>query len=150
MTLWFDMDGTIVDFYSVPNWLEMLINEDATPYSIAKPLVNLSYLARLLNQAQKCGAKIGIISWSSKAASADFDSAVEKAKKEWLARHLPSVTWDEIHITPYGRNKWETCGDINSILFDDEERNRNAWQNKAGYEPSYMFDVLKDVIRMAA
>ena len=40
----FDMDGTIADLYGVDNWLEMLINGDTTPYSIAQPLVRLSAL----------------------------------------------------------------------------------------------------------
>ena len=36
--VWFDMDGTIADFYSVDNWLEKIINEDTSPYAEAKPL----------------------------------------------------------------------------------------------------------------
>lgn len=52
-TIFFDMDGTIADLYSVENWLEYLINADALPYEIAKPLLRLSTLARLLNQLQK-------------------------------------------------------------------------------------------------
>ena len=28
MTIWFDMDGTLFDLYSVENWLEYLQNED--------------------------------------------------------------------------------------------------------------------------
>ena len=34
--IYFDMDGTIADLYGVDNWLEMLINEDATPYRVAR------------------------------------------------------------------------------------------------------------------
>lgn len=29
----FDMDGTIADFFGVEGWLEMLHNEDTTPYA---------------------------------------------------------------------------------------------------------------------
>ena len=61
MTIWFDMDGTIADLYGVKNWLPMLIDEDPTPYEIARPLVNLSRLARYLNRLQKKGFEIGII-----------------------------------------------------------------------------------------
>ena len=53
--IWFDMDGTIADLYGVENWLEMLRNEDATPYRNARPLVRLNVLARLLNRLQREG-----------------------------------------------------------------------------------------------
>ena len=64
--IWFDMDGTIADLYGVENWLPMLIDSDPTPYEIARPLVNLSRLARYLNRLQKMGFEIGVISWLSK------------------------------------------------------------------------------------
>lgn len=139
--IWFDMDGTIADLYGVENWLYMLENEIPYPYEYAKPLVNLSRLARYLNKLQKNGYTIGIISWLSKRSSPMYDRAVTAAKREWLSRHLPSVHWDEIHIVAYGTNKYETCGD--GILFDDEEKNRTAWLNDCGFSPETMFDILK-------
>ena len=48
--IYFDMDGTIANFYGVPNWLECLAANDPTPYKVAKPLVNMNVLARLLNR----------------------------------------------------------------------------------------------------
>ena len=42
----FDMDGTIADLYADPNWLPKLRAYDPTPYINAKPLVNMSRLAR--------------------------------------------------------------------------------------------------------
>ena len=41
-TIYFDMDGTLANFYGVENWLDYLENEDTTPYEIAKPLFNFS------------------------------------------------------------------------------------------------------------
>ena len=98
MKIFFDMDGTIANLYGVENWLPMLRAENPKPYEIAKPLVNLSRLARHLNRLQRKGIEIGIISWGSKVASKEYDNAVEKAKIDWLARHLASVNFDEIHI----------------------------------------------------
>ena len=46
----FDMDGSIADFYGVPNWLEMIRAFDPTPYKIAKPMWDMSALANVLNQ----------------------------------------------------------------------------------------------------
>lgn len=145
--IWFDMDGTIADLYGVENWLHMLINEDPTPYEIARPLVNLSRLARYLNRLQKMGFEIGIISWLSKTSTIEYDELVTGAKKFWLAHHLPSVKWDEIKIVPYGTNKWETCG--GGCLFDDEERNRTAWENGAAFEPEHIFEVLAEMVKSA-
>ena len=104
-TICFDMDGTIADFYGVKNWLEYLENENPYPYMIAKPLVNMSALARVLNNRQKKGYKLVIISWLSKTGSENFNSLVTDAKMLWLKKHLPSVVWDEIHILPYGTPK---------------------------------------------
>ena len=125
----------------------MLIDEDPTPYEIARPLVNLSRLARYLNRLQKKGFEIGIISWLSKSSTQEYDAVVSKAKAFWLKRHLPSVKWNEIKIVPYGTNKWEVCGE--GFLFDDEERNRTAWKNCAAFEPEYIFEVLAEIVKSA-
>lgn len=139
--IWFDMDGTLADFYGVENWLEYLLNSDPTPYKVAKPLLNMSALARRLNKLQKCGYTINIVSWLSKNSNEDFDKAVTTAKLEWLHRHLPSVKWNEIHIVRYGINK-STIG--SGILFDDEEPNREMW-GKDAYDVHNILEVLKGV-----
>ena len=119
-----DMDGTWVDFYGVSGWLDDLENERVRPYMEAKPLVNLSLLARVLNNLQRNGYEINIISWTSKSGSADFHEAVVEAKRAWLKKHIPSVHWDNIFIVPYGTPKYTLS---EGFLFDDEERNRKAW-----------------------
>ena len=130
MKIWFDMDGTIADLYGVDGWLEMLIAQDATPYAIAKPLVNLSALARLMHKAQRKGFEICIVSALAKNSTAAYDEQVKTAKLEWLKKHLASVDFDEIRFVPYTFIK----NDVNSgsdILFDDEERHLTAWTGKA-------------------
>jgi hypothetical protein len=139
--IWFDMDGTLADFYGVENWLQYLINSDPTPYKVAKPLLNMSALARRLNKLQKCGYTINIVSWLSKNSTAEFDEVVTTAKLEWLHRHLPSVKWNEIHIVRYGINK-STIG--SGILFDDEEPNRKMW-GKDAHDVHNILEVLKGV-----
>ena len=138
------MDGTIANLYGVTDWLPKLRAYDPSPYAVAKPLINLSHLARCLNKAQKLGHQIGIISWLSKDPNPDYGLMVTHAKMIWLSNHLPSVKWDEIKIVPYGLNKWEICGE--GILFDDEERNRIAWGGEA-YEPSEIFTILNSILK---
>ncbi len=134
----FDMDGTIADLYAVSGWLEDLRAERVRPYAIARPLVNMSRLAKALNKVQRNGATIRVISWGSKYATDEYNKAVAIAKEKWLHKHLPSVTWNEIKVVPYGTPK-STCG--SGILFDDEEKNRTEWGNGA-YEPNRIFEIL--------
>lgn len=140
MTIYFDMDGTIADLYSVSGWLDDLRAFRTTPYEQARPLVNMARLAKALHRAQSNGAKIGVISWASKVSNPDYDKAVAAAKRDWLARHLPSVVWDEIHIVAYGTPKQNFASPLD-ILFDDEQPNRLAWTG-AAYEPQEMWAVL--------
>lgn len=131
MTIWFDMDGTIADLYGVENWLPMLRANDPTPYLVARPLVNLSVLARMLNKLQKQGYEIGVISWTSKTGTPDYNAAVTAAKYAWLSKHLPSVDFDEIHVVPYGTPKQVFAHSDDDILFDDEAKNRENWTGLA-------------------
>lgn len=138
----FDMDGTLNRFYDVENWLAYLEAEDTTPYEIAPPALRLSSLAKRLNNLQRMGYELGIISWLSKTGSAEYNELVVQAKMEWLAKHLPSVEWDVIHIVPYGTPKQMFCDSVLDILFDDEAKNRDNWTGRA-----YGVDNIPEVLR---
>jgi hypothetical protein len=143
-TIYFDMDGTIADLYSVENWLPMLRDFDPTPYKKAKVMHNMSYLARLLNVLRQNGYKVGIISWLSMDSTFEYDTAVIKAKIDWLELHLASVEFDEIHIVPYGTPK-EQFSSGADILFDDTVSVRENWNGEA-YPPEQIFEVLKNLL----
>lgn len=143
-TIFFDMDGTIADLYGVENWLDYLISADALPYEVAKPLIRLNALARVLNRLQNQGYKIGIISWLAKNSSAEYDEKVTKAKQDWLAKHLKSVHFDEINIVAYGTPKQMFARTAEDILFDDEEKNRTAWTGKA-FDVNNILEILKGI-----
>ena len=129
--IYFDMDGTIANFYGVENWLSYLINEQTKPYREATPLVNMRRLGRLLNTLQSIGYHIGIVSWLSKSGTETYNEKVTTAKLAWLSRHLSSVKFDEIHIVKYGTPKWSVVDMPAGLLFDDEEPNRKAWLGRA-------------------
>lgn len=137
-TINLDCDGTWIDLYGVENWLEDLQNYRTRPYDEAKPLVNLSLFARTIHQLQNSGWKVNIITWLSKNSTEEYDEAVTEAKLNWLAKHLPSVHFDEIHIVKYGTPK-SSCGQ--GILFDDEQRNREEWKGQAYTEK----DLIKNL-----
>ncbi|MCQ2740408.1 MAG: hypothetical protein MJ237_09340 [bacterium] len=139
MTINFDLDGTLVDLYGVENWLSMLKAEDTTPYEIAKPLVNFSVLSRYLNKLIDSGVKVNIISWTSKGGSKEYNEKVAKVKKEYLAKHLPSVKFSNIYIVDYGTPKHKIA---NGILFDDEVKNRENWTGYA-FDETDIINILK-------
>lgn len=144
MKIWLDMDGTIANLYAVENWLPKLRAFDPDPYRHAEPLVRMATLARLLNNRQRKGHKICIVSSLSKVSNAEYDEAVINAKCEWLAEHLPSVHFDEKRFVPYTFVK----NDVNSgndILFDDEERHRTAWTGIA-FPADELLTALKTLV----
>ena len=141
-TIFFDMDGTIADLYGVENWLDYLIASDTLPYAVAKPLLKLNSLARVLNRLQREGYRIGIISWLSKSGTEEYNNAVTETKKNWLKKHLASVHFDEINIVKYGTPKQMFARTENDILFDDEEKNRNNWTGKA-FDVNAIIEILK-------
>lgn len=146
MRIWFDMDGTIADLYAVEDWLPKLRAYDPSPYMEAAPLLRLCSLAKVLNRLSRDGVSIGIISWLSKDPDPEYGKAVAEAKRAWLAKHLPSVKWDEIVIVPYGTPKSEAVNiQPHDILFDDELNNITEWRNAGGwaFDPSLIMEFLR-------
>lgn len=141
MTYYFDMDGTLADFYGVRNWLDYLRNKDTYPYEVARPLHRFASLARMLNRVQAEGNRIGIISWGAENTPGQYNREIAETKRRWLAKHLPSVDFDEIHITVYGLPKeiFKSDGDI---LFDDNENVRAEW-GEGAYSPEEIFEILR-------
>lgn len=139
--IYFDMDGTIANFYGVDGWLDYLVAGKTKPYREAKPLVDMRELAKLLNTLQAQGWTIGIISWLAKSGSDEYDERVTKTKEKWLERHLGSVHFDEVKIAKYGTPKQFLADHPFGILFDDEQPNRDAWTGEA-YDVHNILGVL--------
>ena len=144
VTISFDLDGTLADLYGVENWLPMLENHIETPYVVALPLIRFSALARVLNRLQREGYRLAVLSWLAKGSNADYDERVRNAKLEWLAKHLPSVEWDNINIVEYGTPKENFCESPFDILFDDEEKNRENW-NGIAFDVDDILGILKSL-----
>ena len=144
-TIYFDMDGTLVDLYNVDNWLGKLIAEDFSPYEDAKPMVNLNELTDLLNQLKNIGYKIGIVTWGSKYSSEKFLKEVKTAKEHWLYKNLPNVKFDEFVVIDYSCHKASSIEDPFGILFDDDKLIRKSWPGEA-YPPESVFPVLRKIL----
>lgn len=142
--IYFDMDGTLADYYAQKDWLEGLRKKEITAFLLAKPLYNIWEFSCLLYALQRKGYKIGIISWLPKNASPEYAERVKQAKLHWLKENL-LVYPDEIQIVPYGTNKKEVAGAQNGILFDDEEQNRKDWGANA-FSPAVMEEILRQMV----
>lgn len=140
--IYFDMDGTIANLYGVKDWLPMLQSRNPTPYKRASPLLKMQPLARVLNHLRKNGYTVGIISWLAKDSTQEYDEQVKQAKEKWLAMHLKSVQFDEVHIVAYGTPKQNVVNIPQGILFDDELQNRTNWRGEA-YLPENIMDILR-------
>ena len=139
--IYFDMDGTIADFYGVAGWLESLQERNVSPYLLAKPMFNAWQFSILLNGLKRKGYHIGIISWTAKNSNEDFNRKIEKAKRHWLKENL-FINLDEIKIVPYGTPKSEAVDFPFGILFDDEKPNRENWLGNA-YTPAEITEILE-------
>ena len=99
----FDMDGTIADLYGVKGWLEMLRNEDTTPYEVARNIWNVEMLNAVLKGLQAKGVEIRIVTWLSKDSTEEYKDRTREAKKEWLEDC--AFPYDHFHGVKYGATK---------------------------------------------
>ena len=110
-----DMDGTISDTYSVPNWLDQLRNESTLPFEVARPLVSESTLLSLFENEN-----IVICTMLPKgvALGTPYADACQRAKQQWLERYFPRLQ-NAVLFMEYGDNK--SLGEFskNCLLIDD-------------------------------
>ena len=147
----FDMDGTIVDFYGVSNWLGMIENYDPTPYAVADPLWNMVELVETLRKVHEIGIEINIITWLSKGSTKEFDTTVRQVKREWLERY--NFPFDHFHGVAYGATKADSvrkflAEDETAILFDDNAKVRKGWHLGETVDPTEVniIEYLKNLL----
>ena len=143
------MDGTIADFYANRDWLECLQAHDATPYFKATELYDMDYLNTLIELYRDAGGHVCVVSWCSKGnTSHAFYTATQAAKMLWLREYLPAI--NDVRIVEYGTPKYLVVKDIkNTVLFDDEQPNRDAFRRAGGRarKPQSLFRFMVAQIR---
>lgn len=144
----FDMDGTIADFYGVPNWLEYLKRQNPRPYYDALPLYSMNRLRDVCHILQAQGWKIIVTSWLAKNSTDNFKAATRTAKKAWLEKY--GFPYDEIHLVRYGATKADCTRKMGGfqILVDDNEKVRKGWNLGATIDANR--DILPELMKLAA
>lgn len=132
----FDMDGTIADLYGVDGWLNDLRNENPRPYIEAKPMWDMTTLAKVL---MNLNIEIRVITWLSKDSSEEYKDAVRKAKLDWLKEQ--GFPFDKFHGVRYGATKADSvrkylAEDETAILIDDNAKIRNGWTLGEAIDPA--------------
>lgn len=146
-TLVFDMDGTIADLYGVDGWLDMLRNENPTPYEVAEPLYDMRALNSILTIFRIMGWRIVVTTWLSKGSTPEYDHMVRNAKLDWLDK--VGFVYDEIHLVKYGTTKANCTRKHGGfqVLIDDNEKVRKGWSLGDTIDPTeQLFEKLLDLL----
>lgn len=146
--VYFDMDETLAHLSATPDWVDYLHNESTMPYEVATPMVDTLMLNDLILLAKELGVEVGIISWGSINSSDDYLERTEAAKREWVAKYLPSV--DSVVVAPYGTPK-VSCAYIktDSVLIDDNVNVRKSWDsatyNRSSIDPCRAIEFMAEL-----
>ena len=125
-TIYFDLDGTITDLYGFNDWLTYLQNEQTTPYEEAGLLVDGEQFRNFLAAGKAAGVLFGVISWSAKNASKDYQKAIRRAKVAWLKKNNLLEYFNELHVVKYGTPKNVVAKNRTGVLIDDELQRWNV------------------------
>lgn len=149
--IYFDMDGTIADFYGVNGWLDALHVESVMPYVAAKPLVNPSDFITLIKQLKNKGYTVGIISWSAKNGSKNYNKRVRAAKLAWVKNYFGNI-FDEFHVVKYGTPKHAVAKIKDSIIVDDncDVRDMWMWRNGEAIDATDTCAMMESLGKLAA
>ena len=146
-SIYLDMDGTICNLYKDPNWLDRIIAEDTSLFKDAEPLINIDQLTKIVKRLQNRGYKIGIISYLPWKTSKKYQLEIKKIKEEYLKTKFSKITFDKIHIIPYGIPK-DTFANDGDCLFDDDKKIRSNWNKGKAYTHEDLINKLKRIYKI--
>lgn len=121
-TIYFDLDGTLADFYHVHDWLTRIRHDDASVYEEAKPFNEYINMVRFYKYL---GYKVVIITCLPWYCSYAFAHKVRRSKFRWLNRYLNGLV-DEMLVVPHTNNK-EIYAKGEGILVDDDSSTLGNW-----------------------
>lgn len=149
MVIVFDLDGTLYDLYSQPDWHEKLRREDASAYTQGGALCDTCELKKELIELKKYGCEINVVTWIAKNATKKFHKKIRKAKVKWLRQQGLAEVFDKIIVTAYGLPKNKVVKKHRKmVLFDDNPEVREIWntpKQRISYDEKNIIDVLQGI-----
>lgn len=149
--VYFDLDQTLADLAGVPQWLEKLYKEDASPYADATPLVDMVRLAAIIAKLRSAGVTVGVISWGAMDGTTKYTREVKRVKMAWCKRY--GLVFDEFHVVKYNTPKHWVAKCKRSILVDDNSEVRQTWTLGAtvdASDSSRMMEQLENILQKVA
>ncbi len=126
MRTYLDMDGTIADLYSLPQWLDRIQNESEGLFLEPSPLITED---RFYSIFPKDKYNVKILTMLPLGATKEYEEVVKQEKLAWLSVHFPSLV-DKVIFKRYGHNK-NIKGSHSALLIDDNDKIRETWKGKA-------------------
>ena len=126
--IYFDMDGTVADFYGQENWLEMLRSETAGAFANCEPLFDETRFYKAVSRLLSIGVQFGVITWLPMQASPEYETICTAEKMEWCKQFLPFIS--EFTAQSYGIPKQNAIRKHASteILIDDNSEVCTIWK----------------------
>ena len=90
--IFFDLDGTVYDLYSVENWLEKLRSEDASVFSEGDFIGDYNRFKTVCEKLVAVGVQFEVITWLPMQASPEYELECTEVKREWVKKFMPFVT----------------------------------------------------------
>ena len=141
--IFFDLDGTVYDFYNIDGWLEKVREtEDETVFAIGERTLDYSKEIE-----QKCellaskGVQFGVITWLPAFASEDFEKRCTEVKREWVKANMPFVT--EFYALSYGIPKQYASFKRSEkmYLIDDNKEVGKMWETAIQRKHLFPFEL---------
>ena len=98
--IYFDLDGTVYDLYSIKSWLNKLQAEKEEVFLEGKFLGNYEDFMESISELISYGYNFGVITWLPMQASPEYEEICRQEKIKWINKYLPFVS--EINICSYG------------------------------------------------
>lgn len=126
--IYFDLDGTIYDLYSIPNWLQLLREEQPTAFTQGRPLFNHDFYKVVASLLSK-GVQFGVITWLPMQASPEYEEICRAEKIQWCKDYLPFIS--TFAAQSYGTPKQQAIKSRtrNDIIIDDNLDICQMWSN---------------------
>lgn len=126
--IYFDMDGTLADFYGQPDWLDKLRTETEGAFIDCKPLFDESRFFSVVSRLLAVGVRFGVITWLPMQASPEYEKICTAEKIDWCKQFLPFIS--EFSAQSYGIPKQYAIKKhaFTEILIDDNLEVCETWK----------------------